>query len=105
MENNKEDQKHKSPDNEHYDIENPQNLTQPEFNSSSTHRSGAELPAVENLNQINEENTAEEEKKSSNTGSTLPQNDESLHGKPSQTDLGGGQRDDDEDQDERIIRR
>lgn len=104
MENHKEEQKDKAPDNEHYDVENPQNIAQPKFNSTSTHRGGAELPAVENLNQIKEEKTSNEEKKSTNSGSPLPQNDESLHGKNTKTDLGGGQRDDDEDEDEKIIR-
>jgi hypothetical protein len=105
MENQNEEQKDKAPDNEHYDVNNPQNLTQPQFNSTSTHREGAKLPAVENLNQIKEENKAPEDKNSFNSGTEVPENDDSLHGKDSSTDLGEGQRDEDEAEDERIIRR
>ncbi|MET1055628.1 MAG: hypothetical protein ABWY16_09995 [Pedobacter sp.] len=105
MEDQKEEQKGKAPDNEQYDVNNPQNLTQPQFNSTSTHREGAKVPAVENLNQNNDENNLKKEKESNNSETKEPVNDDSLNGTGSQTDLGDGQRDEDEADKERIIRR
>jgi hypothetical protein len=105
MENKNEDQKDKAPDNEHYDVNNPQNITQPQFNSTSTHREGAKLPAVENLNQTKEENKAPEDKNSFNTATDLPENDESLTGNSTGTDLGNGEREQEDDDTERIIPR
>jgi len=104
MENEKEEQKHKAPDNEQYDVENPQNLTQPQFNSTTAHREGPGLPAVENLNQIKDSKNDLNDAKEDDSDPSAPKNDESLYGKNTKTDLGAGQRDDDEDEGEKIIR-
>jgi hypothetical protein len=100
MENEKEEKNHKAPDNEGYDIENPQNLTQPKYNSTTTHREGPALPAVENLNQTNGLKTELEDAKKDDLSPDAPKNDESFFGEHTKTDLGAGQR----EEDERIIR-
>jgi hypothetical protein len=104
MENKNEEQKSKAPDNEEYDIDNPQNLTQPQFNSTTTHREDPGVPAVENLNQIKGLNTELKDAKEGDSDPSAPKNDEALYGNDTKTDLGAGQRDEDEDEDEKIIR-
>jgi hypothetical protein len=104
MENHKKDSEAKTTDNEHYDPENPQKQNVPAFNSTSTHRDGASLPAVENLNEIKDEKDQLKDAGGHDSDDSAPKNDESLYGKATQTDLGQGQRDEDEDEDEKIIR-
>ncbi|SEA66128.1 hypothetical protein [Pedobacter hartonius] len=104
MKNEKEEQKHKAPDNEQYDIANPQNLTQPQFNSTTAHREGPGLPAVENLNQIKGLKTDLKDAREDDSDPSAPNNDESLYGKNTKTDLGAGQRDEGEGEAEKIIR-
>lgn len=104
MENTKNSKQTEQTDNEQDKIENPQKSTQPTFNSTTSHRDSEALPAIENLNQKNE---LDDELKSAKNGGNVPsapKNDESLHGKNSKTDLGNGQRDQDEEEDEKIIR-
>lgn len=104
MENQKEDNRAKVPDNEGYDVENPQKQNLPKYNSSTSHRDGAALPAVENLNDTKELKSVADSHKKVDSAPSSPENDESLYGKKTKTDLGAGQRDQDEDEDEKIIR-
>jgi len=75
-----ENDKTPKPASEEYDVENPQNLNVPKFNSSTDKRESNERPAVENMN---DHKPAEDQR-------------------PPDTDL-GNERDDDEDEKERII--
>lgn len=75
-----ENDKAPKPASEEYDVENPQNLNVPKFNSSTDKRDSHEKPAVENLD---DQKPAEDQR-------------------PPDTDL-GNERDDDEDEKERII--
>lgn len=104
MKNEKEENKPKVPDNEGYDTENPQKQNLPQYNSSTSHRDSASLPAVENLNQTKELKSVAKVPKKVDSDPSSPANDESLYGKKTKTDLGGGQREKDEDEDEKIIR-
>ncbi|WP_256006360.1 MULTISPECIES: hypothetical protein [Pedobacter] len=75
------------PDSEHYDLEHPENLAMPKFNSATEKREGSGLPQVENMN--------DEQRNIDTDGShdtDLPE-----------TDL-GNDRSDDESEDEKIIR-
>ena len=104
MENNKNKQEDKTADSEQDNIENPQLATQPLYNSTTTHRDSEKLPGVENLNQNLEIKDGFQEAKGNQQAPSAPENDETLHGKRTKTDLGNGQRDDDEKEDEKIIR-
>ena len=104
MESNDKKNKPQSPDNEGYDINHPENLTTPSFNSTTEHRNTNTLPGVENLNQSKQSDEQILNKKSENHDISSPVNDESLTGKRVKTDLGNGQRDDDEQENEKIIR-
>ena len=72
------------PGSKEYDVENTQNLNMPEFNSSTDRRKSGERPSVENLDQY-----AESLDRSENL--EVPE-----------TNL-GNKRDDDEEQDEKLI--
>lgn len=87
MENNKTPK----PESEDYDVEKPQDLNIPKYNSSTDHRTDADLPAVENLNDT------EDGIDRQNSNRAFPDHRESP--KP---DL-GNDRDDDEDEREKII--
>ena len=104
MENKKDENTTKSPDNQEYDINNPQKLNIPKYNSTSAHREGNELPAVENLNQIKGLKNELKGVNKDDSDSGTPKNDESLYGENVKTDLGAGQRDDNEEEEEKIIR-
>ncbi|TDQ11938.1 hypothetical protein [Pedobacter metabolipauper] len=82
MENNKQTPK---PESEDYNVEKPQDLNVPRFNSSTDKRTDAELPEIENLN----DQPTDFEKEREN--GDLPN-----------THL-GNKRDEDEDEQERII--
>jgi hypothetical protein len=82
----------KSANSEEYDVNHPQNLNTPVFNSSTDHRSTDELPGVENLDT---QNQTEEE---------VPQDPERLFGSAAQTDLGNGERTEEELEKEKIIK-
>lgn len=103
MENHKKDNEANTPDNEHYDPENPQKQNIPAYNSTSTHRDSASLPAVENLNEIKDEKNQLKDAKEDDSDTSAPKNDDSLYGNTRKTDLGQGQRDADEEEDEKII--
>lgn len=77
-----------TPDSEDYNVEKPQDLNKPKFNSATDKRSGGELPAIENMND-QKENVDPEDSNRAN----LPN-----------PDL-GNDRSDNEKDDERIIRR
>jgi hypothetical protein len=102
----KEDQqqKHKASDSEDFKVNNPQAQTMPKYNSTSEHRKGSELPAIENLNQPEELKDQLDDVKNNHSDNTVTKNDEALYGNNTKTDLGAGQRDDDEDEKEKIIR-
>lgn len=104
MENKEDENRTKASDNQEYDTNNPQNLNIPKYNSTSAHRDGNELPAVENLNQIKGLKNELKGVNNDDLDSGTPKNDESLYGENVKTDLGGGQRDEDEDEAEKIIR-
>lgn len=104
MENNKNENEPKTADSEGYSVENPQNQNQPVYNSTTDRREADKLPGVENLNQT--EGLKDELKgaETDNSDSAAPKNDASINGEAPKTDLGNGQRDKDEDEDEKIIR-
>lgn len=104
MENKDDNNGAKVPENEHYDPENPQKQNRPVYHSDSDHREAEALPAVENLNQIKDEKYQPEDTNKDDSSPSTPENDDSLFGKTIKTDLGGGQRDEDEDEKEKIIR-
>jgi hypothetical protein len=104
MENKENKKNHKVTDSEEYNIEKPQELTQPQYNSTTKNRQGGELPAVENLNQTEGLKNELKDAKKDNNHPATPINDESLHGGGPKTELGNGPRDQDEDEDEKIIR-
>ncbi|MFP5080216.1 hypothetical protein [Pedobacter sp. JCM 36344] len=76
------------PESNQYDVEHPENLNLPKFNSSSEKREGAKLSAIENMNDQDEKVKPEDSNRS----------------KMPETDL-GNHPDDDEKESERIIRR
>ncbi|WP_316836576.1 hypothetical protein [Pedobacter nutrimenti] len=81
MKSKDQNNKSKTPDNKDHNPNRPQDLTQPQFNRTSEHRSCEELPQIENLNQENDKkNLINASKKASSSPST-PENDDSLHGK------------------------
>jgi hypothetical protein len=91
MENNKDNNSHQSANSKDYDPNHPQNLTKPAFNSTTDHRSTTGLPGIENLDhQISDENQN-------------PQDIERLSGSSTTTDLGNGERTQDDKDDEKII--
>lgn len=104
MESQENKNKPKVVDSEDYNVEKPQELTQPQYNSTTKNRQGAELPAVENLNQTEGLKNELKGAKKDNNHPATPINDESLHGEGPKTELGNGPRDQDEDEDEKIIR-
>lgn len=104
MENKREENKPVSPDNEAYDINHPQNISAPAFNSDTTHRESSGLPAVENLNQPADLNSDSHDINKEDIDASMPVNDGSFHGEALKTDLGSGQRGKEEDEDEKIIR-
>lgn len=91
-------------DSEGYNVDKPQNQNLPKYNSTSAHRDGSGVPAVENLNQTEGLKKEQQGVKKDDFSAGAPKNDESLFGQNTKTDLGNGQRDEDEDQEERIIR-
>jgi len=97
-------QKHKVSDSEDFNVNNPQKNNLPEYNSTTEHREGSELPAIENLNQTDGLKDQLKNAKNSDSDNKMTKNDDALYGKNTKTDLGGGQRDEDEDEKEKIIR-
>jgi hypothetical protein len=91
MESNDTNTNPKSATSENYDPNNPQDLTKPAFNSATDHRSTDDLPGIENLD--NQELGEDE----------VPQDPERLWGTSSQTDLGNGDRTQQDKDDEKII--
>lgn len=104
MENQEEQKRHKTADSEHYNTEKPQDQNIPKYNSTTDHRESSELPAVENLNHLNGLKDELREAKNKDSDISQTKSDESLFGHNTKTDLGGGQRDKNEDEDEKIIR-
>jgi hypothetical protein len=93
MESNKENNNQKSANTDGYDPTHPQNLNKPVFNSTTDHRSTTGLPGVENLDhQIADENQ-------------VSQHSDRLTGSSTTTDLGNGERTQDDKDDEKIIDR
>jgi hypothetical protein len=84
-----ENQSTPKPESEEYDVNHPQNINMPEFNSSTDKREGAKLPAIENMNDEDEKVKSEDSNRSN-----LPQ-----------ANLGNEADEDEEKEDERIIRR
>jgi len=104
MENQEEKNKPKVAVSEHYDPKNPQKQNLPKYNSTTEHRDGSELPAVENLNLQDGLKDQLEDAKNEDSDSSMTKNDTPLYGKNTKSDLGAGQRDKDEDEKEKIIR-
>ena len=104
MKNEEEENQPKVSVSEHYDPENPQKQNVPQYNSTSEHREGAKIPAIENLNHQEGLKDNLKATKNDDSDSKVTNTSDSLFGKDSKTDLGAGQRDQDEDEDEKIIR-
>jgi hypothetical protein len=100
MNNDKNKGQFKSPDNEDYDINNPQNLTKPAYTSDTDKRVGERLPQTENLNQENDENKQLHTEETSDNPDVDAKNDESLTGEGEHTDLGNDPQPDDHDNDD-----
>lgn len=97
-------QKHKTSDSEDFNVNNPQKKTMPRYNSTTEHRDGSGLPAIENLNQSDGLKDQLENAKNNHSDNTMTEKDDAFYGKNTKTDLGAGQRDDDENEKEKIIR-
>ena len=98
MENTESNKNSKVTDSEHYDINHPQNLTMPEYNSTTEKRVADKMPTVENLN--HEDGLKDELKKAEPDDNQDPasKNDQSLFGEGSKTDLGNGDKTDKDDE-------
>ncbi len=90
MENQDSNKKSKVTDSEHYDVNHPQNLNIPEYNSTSEKRAADKIPGVENLN--HQDGLKDQLKKAEPDDNQDPasKNDKSLFGEGSKTDLGNG---------------
>lgn len=86
-----ENRKVPKPDSEEYDVDNPQNLNTPKFNSSTERRNSPELPADENLNDLHENKDNKDPVKDEQGNQELPN-----------TNL-GNDREEGEAKDEKII--
>lgn len=93
MEINKDNNSQNSANSKDYDPNHPQNLTKPAFNSTTDHRNTNGLPGVENLD--NQNLDADE----------VAHNTDRLSGSSTITDLGNGERTQDDKDDEKIIER
>jgi hypothetical protein len=91
METNNNDNEENAPGSENYDVNHPQNITTPSFNSATEKRDTDDLPGVENLNLSN------------NGEQQLPEDDQSLFGTDSDTDLGNSQKPEEDKADDRLI--
>lgn len=91
MESNDKNQEQNAPGGENYDVNHPQNIATPTFNSTTDGRDTDDLPGVENLNLSN------------NGDQELPDNDQSLFGTDSKTDLGNSQKPEEDKADDRLI--
>ena len=98
MENQESSNNSKVTDSEHYDINNPQNLNIPEYNSTSEERSADKLPGVENLNHQDGLDDQLKEAETDKDQDSTSKNDNPLFGKDSKTDLGNGGKTDKDDE-------
>lgn len=101
MENNSDKEKPQTADSKYYDPNKPEEITKPQYNSTTRKRDSDHIPGIENLNQ---DKILQGEAEHKAGGAEKEGDDESLFGKNTKTDLGAGQRDKDEDEDEKIIR-
>ncbi len=90
--------------NQDYDVNHPENLNTPSYNSTKEYREGNELPGVENLNHENGLNDPLKESEIAKNQPSSPKNDASMHGEKSKTDLGNGTKTEEEKENEKIIR-
>jgi len=104
MENENLETTSQQPEDENYNPNTPQENNVPKHNSTTTSREGINLPAVENLNHEDGLDNDLKNAKKSDSAPSAPKNDEALYGENTKTDLGNGQRDEDEDENEKIIR-
>ncbi len=102
----KEDQNKKAQtaNNEGYDVNHPQNLTKPSFNSTSENRDSEDKPNPENLNIEKGENELTRVNQGAVLGDIAHINDDALHGNIDNLDLKDDENDSDED-DEQLIRK
>ena len=98
MENQENNKNSKVTDSEHYDINHPQNLNIPEYNSSSEKISSDKLPGVENLNHNDGLDDQLKEAESDKDQNSASKNDDPLFGKDTKTDLGNGGKTDKDDE-------
>jgi len=98
MENQNNHKNSKVTDSEHYDVNHPQNLNMPEYNSTSEKRGADKIPGVENLN--HQDGLKDQLKEAEPDGNQDPvsKNDQSLFGEDSKTDLGNGDKTDKDDE-------
>ena len=76
------------PESDEYNVEETQDLNVPKYNSATDKRTGGELPAIENMNDQDEQVKPEDSNRSNMPDADL-----------------GNDRDEDEDDAEKIIRR
>jgi hypothetical protein len=89
---------------EDYDVNHPQNIAQPVYNSTADEKASADLPGIENLNHDSGLKDPLKEATNDLNDPSAQKNDESLHGQPSETDLGNGSSDEEDQEDEGLIR-
>lgn len=103
MENQDDKKNFKAPGNEDYDINRPQNIAKPAFNSTSGNRKSDGAPPVENLNHQNDEDDQLQKPTANSDEGHGEANDERLRGNRQETDLGNSE-DRDDPEDEKLIR-
>jgi hypothetical protein len=82
---------------EDYDVNHPQNIAKPEFNSGTDEKNNAELPAIENLNHTDGLKDPIKGAKNDLNDPSAPKSDDPLHGDSAKTDLGNGSSKNDEE--------
>jgi hypothetical protein len=98
MENQDNNKSSKVTDSEHYDINHPQNLNIPEYNSTSEKRSADKIPAVENLNHQDGLKDEFDEAEPNDNQDPASKDDKPLFGEGAKTDLGNGDKTDKDDE-------
>lgn len=104
MENEKDNKNPQTAVNKDYNPNKPEEITRPQYNSTSEKRDSGNLPSIENLDHQNNDQHPPAPTENADRAPEKGINDESLFGKNTDTDLGAGKRDKDEDEDEKIIR-
>lgn len=91
MQSNDNNKDENAPGSDEYDVNHPQNIQTPSFNSATEKRDTDELPGVENLNLSN------------NGDQKKPEDGGSLFGPDADTDLGNSEKPEEDKADDRLI--